>query len=130
MELHVRRGLREGACVVRRHILVVTEATYRTICNALTYAISNAEFAECDGDHDEAAVRSFERARDAIKKTSVRDVTRDGSAIMSMMYAATDNSCSCVDLERGHTGDCFVRTSRHEIDRATDVAKLLQGGGA
>ena len=115
---------------MKRRILVVTEATYATINRALGYVIMNAEYAEFDGDHDEAAARSFQRAKDAIKDAPVRDIDQDARAIVEMVDMASDNSCSCVDLERGHARDCFVMSSRHEVDRAMKIAKLLQQGGS
>jgi len=111
---------------MKRRLLVVTEATYAALNRALGCVIMNAEFAEFDGDHDEASVRSFQRAKDAIKDAPVRDVDRDARAIVEMVDMASDNSCSCVDLERGHARDCFVMSSRHEVDRAIRIAKLLR----
>ncbi len=110
---------------MKRRVLVVTEATYNAIVRALNYAIETAEFADYDGDHDEADARSFERAKIAIADAPVRDVEKDRKAIRNLTHAACENSCSCVDLSDGHAADCFVMTERHSVDRAVAVCDLF-----
>lgn len=113
---------------MRRHVLVVTEATYQTIRRALSYCIENAEAADFDGDHAEADVRSFTHAKDAIATSNKRDVTRDRRALWSLAEIAADQ-CSCTDRvgrdPADHDRGCWYLIHKRDIDRVRELAGVI-----
>lgn len=110
---------------MKRRILIVPESAYNKILEALEYVIENAGQADYDGDHNEADALCFQNALQEVGGSPKRDVKLDRAAILNVLHAACENSCSCINIINGHAVDCFVKTQRSKIDRVMAVADLL-----
>lgn len=116
---------------MKRHVLVVTAAQHEAICYALRYvvdsAVPNEDCTDYIGDNSKREVDRSSRALAAVQGVPARDVAKDRAAILDIMHAANENSCSCTNLTAGHASDCFVQTHGRKIDRVLAVANLLGG---
>jgi hypothetical protein len=117
---------------VRRRVLLVTDATFARIREALAYIVEDAGQADYDGDFDEDAARGFERALRAIRRAALAakpiDIAKISSAIQEVTNAAVLSACSC-NRHPPHAVDCWVSTHRRELDRVFAFALDLRKAG-
>ena len=115
---------------MKRRVLIVTEATYQHIRQALAYCIESAGQADYDGDHNEQDARGFERALAAIAQAPTRDIAKDATAIRHGAEILTDQ-CSCVDRvhrdPEDHDVGCWYLLYKRRITRLRDLADILVG---
>ncbi len=123
----------------KRRILILTEAAFSTVRQAMRYVEDQYDTGDGDGDVSHAWSKANQHVSNQVAKTPIRNADDDARALATIIGAAIDNSCSCPGFDAmgvnhgakehkasGHCNDCFAATHHRELERVRALLQLLR----